>query len=237
VHVLAPEEPDLGEAHERERRELGDLPVRRAHRVDNEQLLLGPEPADARLILGKERAAWKAIGGSRLLEHRADRAEVAVDRGRLRGAAALLSRPGLGLAESLAAPEHRGSECVDVPIVDVTHRLVEQSRAHRLDSERRGGRAAHRPGALPPRFQIGDVGLKEPLHCGRVKAGLGGVRGATAELLGQRALGVSRLALGRTDARGGQPLVGDADMSDLPAVDLLAVDGHQAAPLHVFPRW
>src|SRR5207249_4454741 len=80
VDVLPSEFSDLAEPHERESRQLGDLPERRAHRLEDEDLLLRPQPTDAGLVLGEERAGRKAELRARLLERRTQSAKIPVDR-------------------------------------------------------------------------------------------------------------------------------------------------------------
>jgi hypothetical protein len=52
--MLAPKTPDLAQAHQREPRQLRDLPERGWHRLEDEDLLFGAKPSHARLVLGKE---------------------------------------------------------------------------------------------------------------------------------------------------------------------------------------
>jgi hypothetical protein len=67
IDLLAPKAPDLAQAHERQPRQLRNLPEGWGHRLENENLLFRAKPAHTRFVLGKERPGGEARLGSHLL--------------------------------------------------------------------------------------------------------------------------------------------------------------------------
>src|SRR2546425_1180206 len=145
VDGLTPEEPDLAEPHQRQRRELRDLPERRRHRLEDQELLLRPDPADACLVLPEEGPAGEPILGARLLQRGAKSPEVTIDRARLvrHAALALLTVNRLDDPPALTRPSVAEDE--NLGVADRTHRLVEPLSREGLQG---AGRGLPRIGAL-----------------------------------------------------------------------------------------
>src|SRR5262249_22967123 len=162
--------------------------------------LLGPEPAHARLILLEERAAGETILRPALLQRRAQRAQVAIDRARLGPCA------GAG-----------GAKGEDRRVVDRAHRTVEQ-----LGVSAAIPRVLHARDARLTLASRGHVlGVeREQLAQRRRPCGLGlDLSALRLQLAEQVGFGLARLGARRTDRAPAQARGGDARLPDLATVD------------------
>ncbi len=146
MHHLPAQTENLRQAHQGQRCEPRDRAERLGHRLEDENLLLRPQPPDPRVVLGKERAGREVEVG----------AEIAIDGGRLRRGR---RTRGLLLGIIRSRGEARAlrpgpAEGEDVGLGDPAHRLGQKVREQRPEDGPRLDGPRDRLVALPPGLQV-----------------------------------------------------------------------------------